>query len=329
MIESTATRSTLDTESLDVLIVDDDQDACDTVAFTVRGLGHSCRLAQNGVEAWEMHAAHNADVIISDWNMPRMNGLALCRKVRGDDPDRAYTHFIFVTGRRDKAHSTEAIRAGADDYLTKPLDVDQLETRLAVARRLLALHRTLRASNTALRSDSERALAAARTDPLTSAFNRLALAEDLEALVGRAVRYEHRYCAALCDLDGFKAYNDCFGHLEGDEVLRTIARVMQGQLRRGDGFYRYGGEEFLAILPEQSLIEAAVGMERVRFAVEQLRIPHAPDAGVPFLTISIGLAALSAGSSGSIDDWLRRTDAALYTAKAQGRNRVEVLHPSG
>jgi two-component system chemotaxis response regulator CheY len=164
----------------------------------------------------------------------------------------------------------------------------------------------------------------ARRDPLTTVSNRRALAEDLEALSARAERYHHRYCAALCDVDQFKAYNDHFGHLAGDDALRRVAHTIQSELRRGDGFYRYGGEEFLAILPEQSLIEAAVGMERVRQAVERLEIQHAPKATVPFLTISVGISMLSPETPSTLDAWLRRSDVALYEAKLRGRNRVEV-----
>jgi diguanylate cyclase (GGDEF)-like protein len=311
-------------ESLKVLIVDDDRDARDALEDAVRALGHSCALARDGLEAWEMHGTDRADIIISDWKMPRMDGLELCRRVRSDESRGPYTHFIFVTGNGEKADATEAIEVGADDYLVKPFDIDDLELRLTIARRVVKLHRSIRARDEILRSNSERALIAARTDPLTTAFNRLALSEDLDALAARTARYNHRYCAALCDIDQFKDYNDCFGHLAGDETLRRVAQTIQGALRRGDAFYRYGGEEFLAILPEQSLFEAAAGMERVRAAVEQLQIPHAPKAGRPFVTISVGIAALGPEDPASLEGWLRRSDSALYSAKAHGRNRVEV-----
>jgi diguanylate cyclase (GGDEF)-like protein len=310
--------------ALRVLVVDDEEDAREVVWSAILSLGHSCAVARDGVEALEMQARNPADVVISDWKMPRMDGLELCRRIRAEDPSRAYTHFIFATGNGDKAHIAEGIRAGADDYLVKPIDIDLLEIRLDVARRMLKVHGELRARNAVLRCNSERAIALARTDSLTTAFSRLALTEDLGALAGRVVRYGHRYCAALCDVDDFSAYNDCFGHLAGDDALRSIAHAIAGQLRRGDGFYRYDGEEFLAILPEQSIGEALAGAERVRLAVERLKIPHAPSTGKPFVTISVGMAALDAASPTSIDDWLRRSDTALSTAKALGRNRVEV-----
>ncbi len=313
------------TESFKVLIVDDDRDIREAVELAVSSFGHTCALACDGRQAWEMHTRDRADIILSDWRMPKMDGIELCRLVRSDDPTRPYTHFIFVTANDDKAQAAEAMRAGADDYLTKPVDLDDLEMRLTVARRTLALHRELRSQNKILIRDSARVSIEARTDSLTAASNRLALTEDLQALAARAERYHHRYCAALCDIDQFKAYNDHYGHLAGDDALRSVAHAIQCELRRGDRFYRYGGEEFLALLPEQTLSEAAVAMDRVRRAVESLRIPHAPAANGPYVTISVGIAALGpdAGKD-SLEGWLHRSDTALYAAKARGRNRVEV-----
>jgi two-component system chemotaxis response regulator CheY len=189
---------------------------------------------------------------------------------------------------------------------------------------VVTVHRTLEANNSALRRDSEREFKAARTDPLTAIPNRLRLKEDLEALQGRAARYGHRYCAALCDIDNFKAYNDTFGHPSGDRALCRVAGTLQEHLRSGDSLYRYGGEEFLVLLPEQGLTQAVTGMDRVRREVENARIRLPPDASAPFLTISAGIAELG---NGSVDDWLRRADGALYRAKALGRNRVEAADP--
>jgi two-component system cell cycle response regulator len=309
-------------DALKVLVADDDADCRDCIEQAVRSLGYSCEVARDGIEAWEMYQADRADVILSDWKMPRMDGLLLCQKVRGEGSSRSYTHFIFITANDDKAHFIDGMHGGADDFITKPIDIDELQLRLEAARRVVLVQRELREHNASLLRDSERSRVDARTDPLTDVPNRLALKEDLEALAARAARYGHRYCAALCDIDEFKAYNDFFGHLPGDEVLRRVAHEVHEALRLGDVCYRYGGEEFLVILPEQSLGEAALGMERVRRAVERLEIPHAPGTGLPFVTISVGLSALSHAPMESIEDWLRRADAALYAAKASGRNRV-------
>jgi two-component system, cell cycle response regulator len=316
------TESGAPAEVLSVLVVDDEADGRDSLELAVGGLGFSCRSARDGVEAWEAYEAKRADIILSDWKMPRMDGLGLCEKVRANAAERPYTHFIFVTGNDDKAHFIHAMRAGADDFIAKPVDLDELQARLEVAGRAVMVHRRLWERNSSLQHDSQRLRVAARTDSLTNAFNRLALAEDLETLAACATRYGHRYCAALCDVDEFKAYNDHFGHLPGDEVLRSIAGAIHGELRRGDVFYRYGGEEFLVILPEQALAEAALGMDRLRRAVERLSMPHAPTAGRPFVTISVGVAEMGTAPTELIDGWLRRTDAALYAAKARGRNCI-------
>jgi diguanylate cyclase (GGDEF)-like protein len=311
-------------EGLKILIAEDDPNSRQGLESAVRLLGHSCAIACDGLQAWEMHQADRADVVLADWNMPRLDGIGLCQRIRGIDSNIGYTHFIFVTGSNDKAHFLEAMRAGADDYLTKPVDFDNLKARLEVARRAVTIQRLGEAKHSALRRKSDGDFRAARTDPLTAVSNRLELTEDLEMLASRVDKYGHPYCAALCDIDSFKAYNDCFGHLTGDDVLRRVAHTVHAGLRRGDGFYRYGGEEFLAILPEQSLAESAAGMDRVRREVEELRIPHAPHASLPFVTMSVGIAELNPGSTGGIEDWLRRADTALYMAKALGRNRVEI-----
>lgn len=305
---------------LRIIVADDDSDCRELVAHVVRNLGHSCRVACDGVEARAMHRAQAADVIVSDWNMPKMDGLELCREIRESDPPYWHTHFIFLTGGNGRPRLVEGLHGGADEYITKPVDLAELEARLEVASRVVEARRALEANNIALRLDSEREHIAARTDPLTAISNRRRLKEDLEPLEGRAARYGHRYCAALCDIDEFKAYNDCFGHLSGDKALCRVAKTIQDHLRSGDGLYRYGGEEFLAILPEQSVADARAGMDRVRHEVEKLGISHSPAAHASFLTISVGISNLNGGA---VDEWLRRADSALYRAKSLGRNRVE------
>jgi two-component system cell cycle response regulator len=316
-------------EGLKVLIAEDDPDARQGLETAVRLLGHSCAVACDGLEAWEMHQADRADVILADWNMPRLDGVGLCQRIRSIGPNVAYTHFVFITGTSDKAHFIEAMHAGADDFLTKPVDLDNLRARLEVARRAVTIQRQGEAKHSALRRKSDGDFRAARTDPLTAVSNRLELTEDLQVLASRVDKYGHPYSAALSDIDSFKAYNDCFGHLAGDDVLRRVAHTIHAGLRRGDGFYRFGGEEFLAILPEQSLVESAAGMDRVRHEVEELHIIHAPQASMPFVTISVGIAELNPDSTGGIEDWLRRADAALYFAKALGRNRVSTEGGAG
>ncbi len=307
-------------DALQVIVVEDDSASREILYDVVRSLGHGCRSARDGRDAWKMHQAHRADLIIADWQMPVMDGLELCRKVREEETALPWhTHFILATGRSDRQF-VEGLRAGADEYVTKPVELEELEARIEAAWRVTKVHRELQTRNCALRLDSARNHKAARTDPLTAVYNRLRLEEDLATLEGRGSRYGHRYSAVLCDVDAFKAYNDCFGHLAGDEALCRIARTIQKQLRIGDSLYRYGGEEFLIILPEQALADAKIGVERIRQEIEDLCIQHAPTAPNRVLTISAGIAELGAGP---VSDWLARADAALYQAKRLGRNRVE------
>ncbi len=306
----------------------------------VEKFGHECLAAEDGEKAWEAYRANpDVDVIISDWMMPGIDGLRLCHMVReeergsgrgsgrGSERDgrpHGYTYFMFLTALGDREHLLMGLEAGADDYLSKPLDRDELGMRLISASRVTELHRRLCIQNEELEELNRRLFDQSREDPLTSLGNRLRLREDLEVLKTRAERYGHSYSSVLCDIDFFKAYNDRYGHPAGDEVLRKVAQTLASHLRGGDAAYRYGGEEFLLVLPEQTLDSAAAIADRLRRSVEALGIPHQakePPAP-PVITISAGVAALSAGDTKSADDMLKEADAALYRAKESGRNRV-------
>jgi diguanylate cyclase (GGDEF)-like protein len=288
-----------------VLIADDDPGTRLLVSACVERLGHTCTVAADGSEAWRLYQEETPEVVITDWEMPGMDGTALSRAIRGHGGG-AYTYVIVLTGAADEAAARSTMEAGADDLLLKPPDLAQLERKLIAAGRVTALHRRLHDD--------------ARHDTLTALGNRLRLAEDLEALCGRVERYGHSYCVALFDIDDFKGYNDGAGHLGGDGALRAVAGALQQQIRTGDAVYRYGGEEFLVLLPEQSLESAGQAAERLRSAVEALALPH-PAGGV--VTVSAGVAQLSDGASRP-DQVFELADQALYRAKDNGRNRVEV-----
>ena len=311
-----------------VLIAEDDAISRTILKKAVEKFGHEALVAEDGEKAWELFQnTPEVDVVISDWMMPGIDGLELCRRVRKMN-DPWYTFFVFLTALDDKEHLLEGMRAGADDYLAKPLDREQLQVRLIAASRVNSLHRQLNEQKAELEKLNRELFATSRRDPLTRLGNRLRLREDLEVLRGRVERYGHSYSALLCDVDFFKPYNDHYGHLAGDEVLRRVANTIAAHLRSGDTAYRYGGEEFLVILPEQTLETTIATADRLRRTVEDLRIPHEKSpSGV--VTVSVGVGVLSAGESKSTDDLLKEADEALYRAKESGRNRVVFCETSG
>ncbi len=230
-----------------VLIAEDDAISRMILRRAVEKFGHECLVAEDGEKAWKLFQdTPEVDVIISDWMMPGIDGPEFCRRVR-ELSGNWYTFFIFLTALGDKEHLLEGMQAGADDYLAKPLDREQLQVRLIAASRVNSLHRQLNEQKMKLENLNRELFAASRQDPLTRLGNRLRLREDLATLSAKAERYGHSYCAILCDIDCFKAYNDHYGHLAGDDVLEKVAGVIMRNLRTGDSAYRYGGEEFLVI----------------------------------------------------------------------------------
>jgi diguanylate cyclase (GGDEF)-like protein len=309
-----------------VLVVEDEPGLQRGIERAVRSLGHECRMASDGAEAFAMHQAKRADVILSDWKMPNLDGAELCRRTREADGDSNYTYFILMTAIGDREHFLAGMNAGADDYHVKPVDPEELAARLVSASRVLSLYRRLADTNTNLRRDSQASFTLARTDMLTGLSNRRRMDEDLEVVLSSATRYGRKFSLALCDIDWFKSFNDEYGHVAGDDVLRSVADAMKKSLRQSDGLYRYGGEEFLVLLPEQSLADAMLAMGRLRANVEALAIPAARGHG-DLVTISIGVAELS-GADTTSESWIKRADTALYRAKTSGRNRVVSHNPS-
>jgi diguanylate cyclase (GGDEF)-like protein len=305
-----------------VLIAEDDAVPRMILKMAVERFGHECLVAEDGSTAWDMYQNASVNVIISDRVMPGMDGLELCRRVREIPGNGYYTYFIFLTALSEKEQLLAGIQAGADDYLTKPLDPDELRVRLLVASRITGLHHQLAEQRSELERLNRELFDQGRRDPLTHLGNRLRLMEDLAIVSGRAERYGQHYAALMCDVDYFKSYNDHYGHIAGDEVLRSIGEMIAKICRSGDAAYRYGGEEFLVILPEQSLVSAAVAGERLRKCVEGLALPHVAKTPAGIVTVSVGVAMLESGDYKATHLWLKRADDALYRAKQEGRDRV-------
>ena len=298
-----------------ILLVDDDPLARRLVEVAVARLGHQATAAEDGEAAWQCYDQDPPDVVITDLLMPRVDGLELCRRVRAD-ARAGYTSIILVTALSDRRDVLRGMEAGADDYLIKPVDLFDLQMRLIAVQRVTDLHAELARHRAQLAH-------LAGHDPLTGLGNRRSLEQDLEVLYAHSRRYGRSFALAMCDIDRFKAYNDTHGHQAGDQALRAVAAAMVRELRGSDRIYRYGGEEFLLVLPEQTLDTARIAVERVRSVVEGLAIKHTATGGGA-LTVSAGIAAYAPGDPTPLEELLRQADAALYRAKSSGRNRIAV-----
>lgn len=309
-----------------ILIAEDDATSLLILRRALEKAGHECVAAGDGEEAWQLYKeSPGLNVIISDWMMPYVDGLELCHRVRAEEQE-GYTYFIFLTALGDKEHLLQGFEAGADDYLSKPLNRAELEMRLISASRLTTLHERLDEQRAELERLNGLLAYQARTDPLTGLGNRLRMREDLEVLDARAKRYDQGYGVILCDVDYFKLYNDTQGHLAGDDVLKKVVEALSETVRMGDTVYRYGGEEFLVLLPEQSVEAARQVAERLRGGVERIGLPHEARPYPSVITISAGvsstLSSAEAGVQKISDDVLKEADEELYRAKEAGRNLV-------
>ncbi len=306
-----------------ILIAEDETISRMVLQKLVTRLGHEVIPAADGRQAWERFLESNPEVVISDWMMPDMDGLELCRRIReeAEQSGRTYTWFIMLTSLDQMQHRIEGMEAGADDYLSKPLDQDELQLRLIAARRVVALHQRIAEQTRQLEELNRRLYDDGRVDALTGVANRRRMEEDLRQLAAEAERYGHPWSVALMDIDHFKKYNDTLGHQAGDQTLRAVAQALAGACRDSDRVYRYGGEEFLVLLRQQWPDAAAVAAERLRQAVACLGRPH-PASPHGHVTVSVGVAGWTPGCGLSPKEVIAQADEALYHAKECGRNRV-------
>jgi diguanylate cyclase (GGDEF)-like protein len=278
--------------------------------------GHEVLCANNGTEAWELLQANNAPTLaILDWIMPGIDGVELCRRVR-ERNDQLYTYIILLTAKDRKEDVVKAMDAGADDYVIKWPHLSELQARIRAGCRIIELEQRLIKTQQKLKLQ-------ATQDALTGLWNRSAIFDILDRELGRAKRNETPISIGMADLDHFKSVNDSFGHIAGDTVLREVANSMRSVTRDYDSIGRYGGEEFLIVFPgldEKDAIDAA---ERIRLSISEK--PFVIQEGVVPVAISIGVAVMNPTTkAGQAESLIRLADEALYTAKAQGRNRVEL-----
>ena len=308
-----------------VLVVDDDPVTTGLLAGYLQAAGFKPLVAEDGLEAVKIFLDRRPRIVVSDWIMPKMDGMDLCRAIKSHETDR-FVYMIMLTVRSDKARLMEALDAGVDDYLCKPFDKGELLARIRVGVRTIGLYdkladgaRRLSRVNGELSRLNTKLRRMAATDELTGLYNRRQAMARLEELWALAERYHHPLACAMIDIDRFKRINDTYGHAKGDEVLQKIAGVLLKSVRISDTVCRIGGEEFLILFPYQEASQAAVCAERCRAAVESCSF-NCLDEG-DSLTISIGVADRSDEMT-EAGDLLKATDRSMYAAKKLGRNTV-------
>ena len=307
-----------------VLIADDDATSRLVLEAIVSKLGHECLVTKDGSRAWELLSSEGVDVLLSDWLMPGVDGPELCRRVR-DELSGRYIYIVLITGLGHPEQVLEGMSAGADDYLIKPVDPFAVQTRMVAAERVIALHRQLVDFRTRLEQANLELVELSLNDALTGLGNRRRMEDDLERTHARALRVGRTYGITLFDIDHFKLYNDHYGHLAGDEALRRVARCLDGSARAGDSVYRYGGEEFLLLLPDCTSTGVAAAAGRICRAVTDTAIPHDTRPTSPaVVTLSGGVACWTPGADSSVAELLEQADKALFQAKSAGRNRIQI-----
>ncbi len=299
-----------------ILVVDDDPISLEPLAERLRQWGHDVVPFESGEAAWEeLQEGPPPNIVLLDWMLPGMSGLDLCRKLReaGESP---YVYVIIITGKANRADLLEGFDAGADDFLTKPFDWDELRARLRAGERIVELQNELIEAREALRTQ-------AMQDPLTKVLNHGAILDALSQELDRAHREEYPLAVVMADLDSFKAVNDEFGHVAGDRVLVEVSRRMRNSLRSYDSIGRYGGEEFLFVLPNIGQDQAAKMAERVRLTV--CREPFRVEGAEIGVSLSQGVMVWEEPRPVEVDRLIKAADEALYGVKRGGRNAVRVV----
>lgn len=293
-----------------ILVVEDDPVSLKVLETFLQRWGYEVVVARNGRQAWDaLHKPDAASIVISDWMMPDMDGLELCANIRKMDM-AGYVYFIILTTKSGKEDLLRGLEAGADDYLTKPFDHDELRYRINIGRRIIELE--------------QRILQLANTDPLTGILNRRAFMARLEAEIQRSFREGAPLSLILSDIDHFKRVNDQYGHQAGDQVLQAFTRQLGRSSRPYDLLGRYGGEEFIMALPRVDTPQSGTMAERIRRGIEETAVPIGKGETTLHITASFGVASWRPGIDKDLDSIIRRADEALYRAKSAGRNRVSL-----
>ncbi len=299
-----------------ILIVEDNYISRKYLEKILKNAGYTVTSVENGRRAFELFKKKFFPIVLTDWMMPEMSGLELCEAIR-QNPNKGYVFIVLLTAKDSKQDIITGLEAGADDYITKPINYAELIARLDSGMRILALEKNLREAN-------EKVQILSITDPLTGCFNRGYMMKKLMQEINRVKRYGHPLSLIFCDIDHFKNINDTYGHQAGDFVLKKFCKCIHHSIRGElDWVSRYGGEEFLIILPETDLEGAYCVAERIRKLVAQKEIKW--KERIIHLTASFGVTAVDGASFEkeiTLDALIQQADKNLYQSKHEGRNKT-------
>jgi diguanylate cyclase (GGDEF)-like protein len=302
-----------------ILIADDEAMSRRLLQKTLERAGYEVLAVENGRQAADQLCVTNGPKLaLLDWVMPELDGPGVCREVR-KRKEQSYVYMVLLTSKEAKEDVVAGLGSGADDYLTKPFDAEELKARLRTGLRILDLENRLVEAREEMRFK-------AMHDSLTSLWNRGMILELLGRELSRSRREHVSTAILLCDLDHFKNVNDTFGHLAGDEVLRETARRLLSSVRSYDFVGRYGGEEFLVVLNNCDPAFGFVRAEQIRKTIAQC--PVQTSNGVVPVSMSLGVLLSHEWGLRSVEELLQEADLALYAAKAAGRNCVKVASPN-
>ncbi|HEY6218971.1 MAG TPA: diguanylate cyclase [Gemmatimonadaceae bacterium] len=302
-----------------ILIVDDHEDNVELLRARLEAWGYETTSAKDGVEALQTIESTLPDLVLLDIMMPKIDGIEVARRVK-NNPDLPFIPIIMQTALDSTENKVEGLEAGADDYITKPIDFPELKARLRSMLRIKRLQEEVEERERELMEANERLRYMSQTDALTGLDNRRHIETRLEEMFEHAARLQEPFSCVMVDLDRFKSVNDTYGHQAGDVVLKQLARILKHEIREIDHAGRYGGEEFMLLLAGTVLDDGVTFAERVRKAIEAHTFTF--DGNSIHRTASFGIAAWPHPRITTCDDLVRAADESLYVAKDTGRNRV-------
>lgn len=307
------------TQKKKILVVDDHEDNVEVLRARLEARGYDVKGAMSGQEALDTIAAWCPDMVLLDVMMPDMDGLEVVRRLKADR-SLPFIPVIMQTALDSTERMVAGLEAGADDYVTKPIIFAELEARVRSLLRIKKLQQDLAEREKELSQMNDRLLQISLTDGLTGVDNRRALEQRLHEMFEHSLRLHEPVACVMCDIDHFKKVNDTYGHAAGDEVLKQFAEILRDEAREIDRVGRYGGEEFLLLLPGTVLEAAVTFAERVRHRVDAHTFSF--EGGTLNRTVSFGVASWPHPRITGREEMLKAADDALYVAKEMGRNRV-------